>query len=78
MTVVGFDTNQAVMDRLNAGASHIGDVSGAALAAGLSGSYRASTDASLIRGADVVVVCFPTPLSDDGDPTCGPSRTPPR
>lgn len=71
MTVVGLDTNAAVVE-LNAAHSHIGDVSDAELAAGLSAGYRASTDDSVIRDADVVVVCVPTPLSEDGGPDLRP------
>jgi len=72
MTVVGLDTNAAMVEQLNAAHSHIGDVSDAELAAGLSAGYRASTDDSVIRDADVVVVCVPTPLSEDGGPDLRP------
>lgn len=68
IVVVGLDTNAAIVDRLNAGHSHIGDVTDDALAAGLAGGYSASVDPTVIASADVVIVCVPTPLSADGGP----------
>lgn len=69
--VVGLDLNPQMVDELNAGKSHIDDVSDAELADGLGRGYRASTDAGVIADADVVVVCVPTPLSPDGGPDLG-------
>lgn len=71
-SVVGLDTNSVVVGQLNAGVSHIGDVTNEDLRAGLNGGYAASTDPSCIGSADVVVVCVPTPLSSDGGPDLGP------
>jgi UDP-N-acetyl-D-glucosamine dehydrogenase len=71
-TVVGLDTNVPVVEALNAGRSHIGDVSNEELSAGLSHGYSASADASCIAAADVIVVCVPTPLSPDGGPDLHP------
>ncbi len=66
--VTGFDTNTAVTSALQAGVSHIGDVSAAELAAGLAGGYRATSDPSCLGVADVVLVCVPTPLGPEGGP----------
>src|SRR5450759_2027786 len=71
-SVVGLDTKASVVDALNAGRSHIDDVSDEQLRSGLAGGYSASTDASCVADADVVVVCVPTPLSADGGPDLGP------
>jgi UDP-N-acetyl-D-glucosamine dehydrogenase len=71
-SVIGLDNNASVVDALNAGCSHIDDVSDDDLKSGLVSGYRASTDASCIADADVVVVCVPTPLSADGGPDLGP------
>ena len=71
-SVVGLDNNASVVEALNAGWSHIGDVSDDELKSGLVAGYRASTDASCVADADVVVVCVPTPLSADGGPDLGP------
>jgi len=68
MSVVGLDNNQRLVDQLNAGSSHIGDVSDEDLRAGLRAGYTASTDPKCLGDTDVVVVCVPTPLSVDGGP----------
>jgi UDP-N-acetyl-D-glucosamine dehydrogenase len=71
-SVIGLDTKVSVVDALNAGRSHIGDISDEELSAGLSHGYSASADASCMADADVIVVCVPTPLSGDGGPDLGP------
>ena len=75
MTVVGLDSNQVVVDRLNAGSSHIDDVSDVELTVGLRSGYSASADSSVIASADVVVVCVPTPLAEEGGPDLAPVRS---
>ena len=68
-TVVGFDKNQAVVDALNAGKSHIEGVNSADLSRHIAtGSYKATTDASEIASSDVVVIAVPTPLANDRKP----------
>lgn len=74
MSVVGLDSNLAVVDRLNAGASHIDDVSDDELAAGVRSGFTAAVDPAVIAQADVVVVCVPTPLSGEGGPDLAPVR----
>lgn len=67
--VVGLDVNEQTVAALNVGRSHIGDVSDDYLS-GLveSGGFSASTSPECIEAADVVLVCVPTPLSEDGGP----------
>jgi nucleotide sugar dehydrogenase len=72
LDVVGLDTDQRVVDGLNAGRSHIGDVSDEVLGEALVRGLRATTDPVCIADADVVVVCVPTPLSEDGGPDLRP------
>ena len=68
-TVVGFDVNNALVAQLNAGNSHIEGISDSALAALVgSGAYKASTDASVLDGCDVIVIAVPTPLDDARNP----------
>jgi UDP-N-acetyl-D-glucosamine dehydrogenase len=68
-SVVGFDVNDHLVAALNAGTSHIEGVSDAALAGFIaSGTYKASTDASVIDGCDVIVIAVPTPLDEDRNP----------
>lgn len=70
--VIGLDTNSSVVEALNAGSSHIDDVTDEELNAGLAAGFTASTQASSVAEADVVVVCVPTPLSSDGGPDLRP------
>lgn len=66
--VVGLDLNSRVVADLNNGHSHIDDVSDEELSNALAKSYRASNEPADIAAADVVVVCVPTPLSEEGGP----------
>jgi UDP-N-acetyl-D-glucosamine dehydrogenase len=67
--VVGFDKNQAVVDALNSGKSHIEGVESSDLTRLIKeGKYRATTDAADIAGSDVVVIAVPTPLTKERKP----------
>jgi UDP-N-acetyl-D-glucosamine dehydrogenase len=67
--VVGFDSNQKVVDQLNQGFSHIEGVDGATLTTALSsGNYRASTNGADISDAEIVVIAVPTPLDSERKP----------
>ena len=70
-SVVGLDNKASLVEALNAGRSHIDDVSDDDLKSGLVAGYSASTDASCVADADVIVVCVPTPLSAEGGPDLG-------
>lgn len=72
--VTGLDLHEGMVANLNAGVSHIDDISDAELAKGLERGFSATTDPSCIADADVVVVCVPTPLSPDGGPDLGAVR----
>lgn len=68
-SVIGFDKNQAIVDALNGGKSHIEGVSSADLAKWTSaGKYKATTVGSEIAESDVVVIAVPTPLTKDRKP----------
>ncbi|MFE7506773.1 nucleotide sugar dehydrogenase [Promicromonospora sp. NPDC057488] len=69
--VAGLDVNERVVADLNAGRSHVDDLSDAAIAELLAEGFTATADEAVIEGADVVVVCVPTPLSPDGGPDLG-------
>ena len=68
-TVVGFDVNDALVTQLNTGKSHIEGINDKDLAGFVSeGLYRASADASVLDGSDVIVIAVPTPLDADRNP----------
>src|SRR5215469_17253923 len=69
LQVTGLDIRQATVDGLNAGRSHVDDLSDADIAAMLAGGFRAVTKIGDIAGdADVIVICVPTPLSESDGP----------
>ncbi len=68
-SVLGFDVSQRVVDGLNAGHSHVKDISDAQLGSIRSaGRFEATTDGSRLREADAISICVPTPLSKFKDP----------
>jgi len=69
---IGLDLSERVVSGLNAGRSHVDDLSDAEIATMLEQGYRATSDTSVIAEADVVVICVPTPLGDAGEPDLGP------
>jgi UDP-N-acetyl-D-glucosamine dehydrogenase len=67
--VIGFDISERVVNRLNAGDSHIQDVPSVRLNAFIGeGLFSATADMSRLRDCDVIIVCVPTPLSKTRDP----------
>ncbi|HEU4698169.1 MAG TPA: nucleotide sugar dehydrogenase [Gemmatimonadales bacterium] len=67
--VLGYDVNQRVVDGLNAGTSHIKDVTDAQLREVVcAGRFTATTDASRLSEPDAISICVPTPLSKFKDP----------
>lgn len=68
LKVTGLDVSHEIVDDLNAGSSHVEDISNDDLKRMLENGYSATADSSIIQGADVVVICVPTPLGDAGRP----------
>jgi UDP-N-acetyl-D-glucosamine dehydrogenase len=67
--VVGFDSNQKIVDQLNLGVSHIEGVESAVLQKwAKAGRYKATTRGSDIADAGLVVIAVPTPLTKDRKP----------
>ncbi len=67
--VLGFDVNQNVVDGLNAGRSHVKDVTDAQLQAAMEcGRFSATTDMLRLSEPDAISICVPTPLSKFKDP----------
>ena len=68
MRVVGLDTNPSVVSGLSNGVSHIDDIDSADLAEMLGSGFLATTKPTCISDSDVIIICVPTPLDDDGTP----------
>jgi len=67
--VIGFDSNEKVVKQLNQGISHIEGVDSATLGKSVkSGNYRATSKASDISDAEIVIIAVPTPLTKDRKP----------
>lgn len=68
-TVIGLDVDSRKVESLNAGLSHIGDISSEEVAEFVkSGHFRASTNFDDLRSCDAVSICVPTPLNKTKDP----------
>ncbi|GAA1784256.1 MAG: nucleotide sugar dehydrogenase [Actinobacteria bacterium] len=72
LKVLGFDIGQRVVDGLNAGQSHVDDLTDEHIAEMQAAGFEATTDSSRLAEAKTIVICVPTPLSDDGGPDLGP------
>ena len=67
--VLGFDVQRRVVDAVNAGRSHVKDVSDAQLQAVVkAGRLSATTDMLRLAEPDAISICVPTPLSKFKDP----------
>jgi len=67
--VLGFDILPSVVEGLNAGRSHVKDISNAALQEVLDkGLFEATTDLSRLGEPDAISIAVPTPLSKFKDP----------
>src|SRR4051812_38071430 len=68
LTVVGFDRDRALIEGLNAGRSHVDDVSDGDVRTMVAAGFRALSDEARLPPADTVVICVPTPLSASDGP----------
>jgi UDP-N-acetyl-D-glucosamine dehydrogenase len=68
LSVTGLDVKQATVDALNAGRSHVDDLTDADIAAMAARGFRATTDLTDCPDPDVIVICVPTPLSESDGP----------
>jgi UDP-N-acetyl-D-glucosamine dehydrogenase len=67
--VVLVDVNQEVVERINRGESHIGDVSSDVLKALVERDLvSATTDYDALRGVEAILIALPTPLSKHREP----------
>src|SRR5262245_32419434 len=68
MRVVGVDAHADRVNRLNAGVSHVDDISDGEVAGLVSQEFRATIDPRPLASADTVIICVPTPLDTDRRP----------
>ena len=69
LEVVGFDVKEGVVRGINAGKTHIQDLTDADVAGHVAaGRLEATTDFSRLAECDAVSICVPTPLSKTRDP----------
>ena len=69
VTVQGLDIDPAKVKSLNDGRSYIKHISSDAIAAAVKDkAFSASSDFSLIREAEAVIICVPTPLNKNREP----------
>ena len=71
--VTGFDVDASKTDALNKGLSYIKHIPSSKIASvvkpkGKTPPFTATTDMSLLKKADAVIICVPTPLSDKREP----------
>ncbi|MGW7238247.1 nucleotide sugar dehydrogenase [Streptomyces sp. NPDC054804] len=68
LRVAGLDLDPRVVEGLNAGHSHVDDVSDGDVARMQLAGFTAYTDDACLARAQTIVICVPTPLSEDGGP----------
>jgi UDP-N-acetyl-D-glucosamine dehydrogenase len=68
-SVTGLDVDEAKIDKLKAGSSYIQDVDNAEVRELVETQrFQASLDFTLLRQADVIIICVPTPLDKSKKP----------
>jgi nucleotide sugar dehydrogenase len=79
LQVVGYDLDVDLVQQLNLGRSHVGDVPDSDIAEMRARGFRATAIESDIGFPDIVVICVPTPLAAGGAPdltaVCSAAKT---
>lgn len=72
--VIGFESNQKVVDILSGGKSHIVDdtVENLLRKANESNNFYPTSDKTLLSDCDVYLICVPTPIDSNNDPDIKP------
>ncbi|MHC4916666.1 MAG: nucleotide sugar dehydrogenase, partial [Planctomycetota bacterium] len=69
LTVLGFDVDEAKVEKLAAGESYIGHICAEAIrSARDSGRFSATADFSRLTEVDAILICVPTPLGPGREP----------
>jgi UDP-N-acetyl-D-glucosamine dehydrogenase len=66
--VLGFDIDQAKVERLHAGQSYLKHIPAADIATMLTQRFEATSDFGRLGEADAVLICVPTPLTESREP----------
>ena len=72
--VTGYDMRRDIIESLNAGRSHIDDVTDEDVALMRADGFTATDDEAGLAAPDVIVICVPTPLSVADGPDLGAVR----
>ncbi|MEU2773968.1 nucleotide sugar dehydrogenase, partial [Streptomyces sp. NPDC007162] len=75
LRVAGLDLDPRVVEGLNAGHSHVDDVSDDDVSRMRWAGFTAFTDDACLARAQTIVICVPTPLGADGGPDLGAVRS---
>lgn len=68
LRVVGLDKSSETVALLNSGRSHVDDISNEAVQQMVRQGFKATCDVGIMSEANNVIICVPTPLSEDGSP----------
>ena len=76
-SVVGLDTNSALVGKLSNGKCHIRDESVERLLAEarVTGRFHPTTNVAGIADCDIYIICVPTPVDDNHDPDLAPLKS---
>lgn len=68
MSVLGYDIDSRVVAALNAGRSHVDDLSDGDITKMIDAGFRATTDEAALATVTTAVICVPTPLTEADGP----------
>ena len=64
LKVAGYDINESLVDSLNKSSSHVEDISDKVLQDAISKDLLFTSDSSVLRDSEYIVISVPTPLTD--------------
>jgi UDP-N-acetyl-D-glucosamine dehydrogenase len=70
--VIGIDSSKERVEQVFSGQSPVEDVSDEELRSALNSSYEITSDFEKLQEVEIIVICVPTPLNDDGAPDLDP------
>ena len=68
IAVIGFDIDEDKINSLNIGQSYIKHIKSEILKKALEKGFKATSDFSLLKEVDAVIICVPTPLGEHREP----------